>query len=78
MEACNFGHATVVELLLAQPSLDIEAVNLRGQGRKSPIHAINHTSTLDIMTACFVFLVITDGMIYIPTYVKSHHAIRNA
>ncbi len=31
MEACNFGHGRVVDLLLSSPGLDTEAVNLRGQ-----------------------------------------------
>ena len=31
MEACNFGHKKIVELLLAVPSLDLEAMNIRGQ-----------------------------------------------
>ena len=31
MEACNFGHRAIVELLLTAPSLDLEAINLRGQ-----------------------------------------------
>ena len=31
MEACNFGHKNVVEALLKMPSIDLEAVNLRGQ-----------------------------------------------
>ena len=29
MEACNFGHEPIVALLLLQPSLDLDAVNLR-------------------------------------------------
>ena len=31
MEACNFGHKAIVELLLTVPSLDLEAMNIRGQ-----------------------------------------------
>ena len=31
MEACNFGHRAVVELLLSVPSIDLEAMNIRGQ-----------------------------------------------
>ncbi len=31
MEACNFGHEKVVQLLLSYPTIDFEAVNLRGQ-----------------------------------------------
>ncbi len=31
MEACNFGHQKVVELLLCATGVDFEAVNLRGQ-----------------------------------------------
>ena len=31
MEACNFGHTAIVELLLATPNIDLDAVNLRGQ-----------------------------------------------
>ncbi len=31
MEACNFGHGKVVDLLLSVPGIDLEAVNLRGQ-----------------------------------------------
>ena len=31
MEACNFGHKAIVELLLNVPSLDLEAMNIRGQ-----------------------------------------------
>ena len=31
MEACNFGHRAVLELLLSVPSIDLEAMNIRGQ-----------------------------------------------
>ena len=31
MEACNFGHKAIVEILLSVPSLDLEAMNIRGQ-----------------------------------------------
>lgn len=31
MEACNFGHQPIVELLLTLPCIDLDAVNLRGQ-----------------------------------------------
>ena len=31
MEACNFGHRSVLELLLSVPSIDLEAMNIRGQ-----------------------------------------------
>ena len=32
MEACNFGHRPIVDLLLrSAPTLDLDAVNLRGQ-----------------------------------------------
>ncbi len=31
MEACNFGHRNVVEALLSVPSIDLEALNIRGQ-----------------------------------------------
>ena len=31
MEACNFGHRPIVELLLTVAHVDLDAVNLRGQ-----------------------------------------------
>lgn len=31
MEACNFGQAKIVELLLEVPQIDLEAVDLRGR-----------------------------------------------
>ena len=31
MEACNFGHKYIVEILLGASNIDLDAVNLRGQ-----------------------------------------------
>ena len=31
MEACNFGHRPIVDLLLSVPNIDLEAMNIRGQ-----------------------------------------------
>ena len=31
MEACNFGHKSIVEVLLSAPNIDLDSVNLRGQ-----------------------------------------------
>ena len=31
MEACNFGHRSIIELLLSVPNIDLEALNIRGQ-----------------------------------------------
>ncbi len=49
MEACNFGHRSVVELLLEAPGLDLEAVNLRGQTADQVASSRGHEGLADLI-----------------------------
>ena len=49
MEACNFGHEAVVEILVTQPDLDFEAVNLRGQTAQDVATSRGHEALAQII-----------------------------
>lgn len=49
MEACNFGHEAVVEVLVKQPDLDFEAVNLRGQTAQDVATSRGHEGLAQII-----------------------------
>ncbi len=49
MEACNFGHRSIVELLIAVPSLDLEAINLRGQRADEVAMSRGHESLAQLI-----------------------------
>lgn len=51
MEACNFGHRSIVDLLLTVPSLDLEARNLRGQRADEVALSRGHDQIADIIQA---------------------------
>ena len=49
MEACNFGHKLVVELLIRVPNIDFEAVNLRGQRAEEVASSRGHESLAQLI-----------------------------
>ena len=49
MEACNFGHRSVVELLIKVPNIDFEAVNLRGQRAEEVAASRGHDSLAQVI-----------------------------
>ncbi len=49
MEACNFGHSAVVALLLEQPAIDLDAVNLRGQKAEDVAESRGHDDIADMI-----------------------------
>jgi hypothetical protein len=51
MEACNFGHKAIVELLLAMPSIDLEATNLRGQKAEEVATSRGHDNLAQLIHA---------------------------
>eukprot|EP00094_Tigriopus_californicus_P001767 TCALIF_01709-PA protein Name:"Similar to siah1 E3 ubiquitin-protein ligase Siah1 (Danio rerio)" AED:0.10 eAED:0.16 QI:124/0.5/0.33/1/0.5/0.66/3/0/499 len=51
MEACNFGHKSVVELLVQVPQIDFDAINLRGQRAQDVAISRGHDSLGKIIDA---------------------------
>lgn len=51
MEACNFGHKSVVELLVQVPQIDFDAINLRGQRAQDVAISRGHEYLANIIDA---------------------------
>ena len=49
MEACNFGHRPIVDLLLSVPNIDLEAMNIRGQHAEDVAMSRGHDSLVQLI-----------------------------
>ena len=49
MEACNFGHRPIVELLLSVPNIDLEAMNIRGQHAEDVAMSRGHDNLVQLI-----------------------------
>ena len=49
MEACNFGHRPIVELLLSIPNIDLEAMNIRGQHAEDVAMSRGHDNLVQLI-----------------------------
>ena len=49
MEACNFGHRPIVELLLGVANIDLEAMNIRGQHAEDVAMSRGHDSLVQLI-----------------------------
>ena len=49
MEACNFGHRPIVELLLGVPNIDLEAMNIRGQHAEDVAMSRGHDNLVQLI-----------------------------
>ena len=69
MQASNFGHTAVVELLLAAADnpVDLDAVNIRGQRAEEVAVSRGHDAIAD-MIARFASIITIMQFIYITVY----------